>query len=514
MHDEDDARDQAPAVEDLISSAMSALSHSALIGEADGHIVRHGNVLGSTATLANCAIGAGVLATPFAVSKFGTVAGGIIIFVTSLLVAYTLVVLVRAGSVFSSASYQGVVKDAFGPSASRAVSATLVVYLFGSCVAYMIIIGDSYTKAVAALAGGSDGAWWASRRFAIAVVATFFVTPLSLLREMSRLAPASAVALVSLAYTASAIMCKGFAKVDDGAPKAVAFKLDADSVSAVPIIVFAFQCHIQVLAIFSELSAHTSDADENAESLDAVDDELVERKRVQRMHTVIALAVGACFVGYLLVGEFAYASHPNVSSNVLDSYDKGDAAMVVATIFMGFSAIASFPVNHHAARAALDDLLAATFGWEECAPGQAPISRHVTQTFGFVLTTTFVAFAVTDLGEVFQLIGATCGSLVMFVIPALLLLHPRMRSKKDAGTRAMDDDLQGLDDVTRELLSSAHELLQSDLDDVSDFGDDERGSSSSSKNLPGPGTCVIAATLILFAAFVAVSNVYVLFFRK
>ena len=514
MHDEDDARDQAPAVEDLISSAMSALSHSALIGEADGHIVRHGNVLGSTATLANCAIGAGVLATPFAVSKFGTVAGGIIIFVTSLLVAYTLVVLVRAGSVFSSASYQGVVKDAFGPSASRAVSATLVVYLFGSCVAYMIIIGDSYTKAVAALAGGSDGAWWASRRFAIAVVATFFVTPLSLLREMSRLAPASAVALVSLAYTASAIMCKGFAKVDDGAPKAVAFKLDADSVSAVPIIVFAFQCHIQVLTIFSELSAHTSDADENAESLDAVDDELVERKRVQRMHTVIALAVGACFVGYLLVGEFAYASHPNVSSNVLDSYDKGDAAMVVATIFMGFSAIASFPVNHHAARAALDDLLAATFGWEECAPGQAPISRHVTQTFGFVLTTTFVAFAVTDLGEVFQLIGATCGSLVMFVIPALLLLHPRMRSKKDAGTRAMDDDLQGLDDVTRELLSSAHELLQSDLDDVSDFGDDERGSSSSSKNLPGPGTCVIAATLILFAAFVAVSNVYVLFFRK
>ena len=129
MQDEDDARADAPAMDDLLSSAMSALSHSALIGEADGHVVREGNVLGSTATLANCAIGAGVLATPFAVSKFGTVAGGIVIFVTALLVAYTLVVLVRAGSVFSSASYQGVVKDAFGLSASRAVSATLVVYL-------------------------------------------------------------------------------------------------------------------------------------------------------------------------------------------------------------------------------------------------------------------------------------------------------------------------------------------------------------------------------------------------
>ena len=64
-----------------------------------------------------------------------------------------------------------------------------------------------------------------------------------------------------------AIMCKGFAKVDDGAPKAVAFKLDADSISAVPIIVLAFQCHIQVLAIFSELSAHASGTDENSNLL-------------------------------------------------------------------------------------------------------------------------------------------------------------------------------------------------------------------------------------------------------
>ena len=89
MQDEDDARADAPTMDDLLSSAMSALSHSALIGDADGHVVREGNVLGSTATLANCAIGAGVLATPFAVSKFGTVAGGIVIFVTALLVAYT-----------------------------------------------------------------------------------------------------------------------------------------------------------------------------------------------------------------------------------------------------------------------------------------------------------------------------------------------------------------------------------------------------------------------------------------
>ena len=99
----------------------------------------------------------------------------------------------------------------------------------------------------------------------------------------------------------------------------------------------------------------------------------------------------------------------------------------------------------------------------------------------------------------------------MFVIPASCSF-PRMRSKNNAGMTAMDDDLQGLDDVTRELLGSAHELLQSDLDDDLDFGDDERVVVVVEK-FAGPARRH-RATLILFAAFVAVSNVYVLFFRK
>ena len=518
-----DARDAAHAeseLEHMISSAMSALASSALVGETDGRAKRRGNVSGSTATLANCAIGAGVLATPFAVSKFGTVGGGIVVLIAALLVAYTLVVLVRAGSAFESTSYQGLVRDAFGTRASRFVSGTLVVYLFGSCVAYLIIIGDSYAKVMSAVASAGSSAWWGSRRFAIAVGATFLVTPLSLLREMSRLAPASAVALVSLAYTAATITCKGMTRTSGGDDaKAVAFKFNSDSISAVPIVVFAFQCHIQVLAIFSELSADSAPEphfEDDIEPIDGDARQATEARRLSRMYTVIALAVGACFWGYLLVGEFAYVSHPNVTSNVLDSYGKDDKAMMVATIFMGFSAVASFPVNHHAARAALDDLLAEAFGWEACAPGQAPVTRHATQTFAFVVFTTLVAFAVEDLGKVFEFIGATCGSLVMFVIPALLLLHPKMRSSKAAADveEPADDLLDGLDDVTRELLSSARDLLEQDFDEEGNIlpsGDDANASFAAK---PGVGTVVVAGALILFASFVAISNVYVLLFSE
>ena len=512
---EADEEEHHGPVETMISSAMSALSASVLIGEADGSVQRHGTVAGSTATLANCAIGAGVLATPYALSKFGYVGGALVIFIAALLVAFTLITLVCAGSEFGSTSYQGLVRDAFGKRASQFVSASLVVYLFGSCVAYLIIIGDSYSKVVGTLARLDSSAgipWWASRHFAIAVVASFLVTPLSLLREMSRLAPASAMALMALAYTALAIMFDGITRSSSAADgvSAVAFRMDVDSISAVPIIVFAFQCHIQVLAIFSELSAGSPNEPGIGEDVEPIAGRDIERKRLRRMYQVVALAVGFCFVGYLLVAEFAYTSHPDVTSNVLDSYDKSDKAMLLATALMGCSAVASFPVNHHAARAALDDLLASVFGWTECAPGQALVMRHATQTIAFVLGTSMLAFSLGDLGKVFELIGATCGSLVMFVIPALILLHPRMREVPKNET-VLDDDLRGLDDYTRELLSSVRGLLgEEERENGEEEGNEEEEEEEESK--VDVGAAIVASILMLIAVFVAVSNIYVLFF--
>ena len=527
--DERDDVDALAAVDALISNALHALGSSALVGDAETResARRVGTIRGSTATLANCAVGAGVLATPFAVSKFGTVGGGALITFTALLAALTLVILVDASSALKSTSYQGVVRDAFGPNASRGVAATLVVYLFGSCVAYLIIIGDSYVRVIDAMGydNSQDGSrpWWATRQCAIAVAAIFFVAPLSLMREMRRLAPASAVALVSLAYTATAIVFKAMEKSDvDGSARATAWSISSDSILAVPIVVFAFQCHIQVVAIYAELSngaknsnlADVAELDDVASSLE--DEKRTERCRLRRMYVVIALAVGACFIGYLCVGEFAYIAHPDVTSNVLDSYDKHDKVMMMATIFMACSAVASFPVNHHAARAALDDLLADAFGWAHCAPGHAPVMRHASQTLAFVALTSVVAFIVTDLGKVFELIGATCGSLVMFVIPAGLLVHPKLRrrGKRSSRASALDDDLRDLDDVTRDLLSSAMGLLGDELSgDEEDEGVNHTVNENAGSTAIDISSALGATALLLIAVFVATSNVYVLFFR-
>jgi hypothetical protein len=202
------------------------------------------------------------------------------------------------------------------------------------------------------------------------------------------------------------------------------WRFDERSVLALPILVFAFQCHIQVLSIYAELREERARdpgarAEESGE--DAEDAKAARRRTMGRVATA---ATTMCLVGYLAVGACAYLSHPDIDSNMLKSYDASDPYMLVATVGMGLSAIGSYPMNHFSARAALDDVLAASCGWTPAAPGTAPAARHVSQTLAFVLATTATALAVEDLGKVFQLVGSTAGVLVICWVPAALLLVP------------------------------------------------------------------------------------------
>ena len=455
--------------------------------DADAPLVTHGtreppprdaSLLVSTFNLANCAIGAGVLSMPFAVSELGVALAALVLPTVAVVVVFTLKVLLRASDVYGAVSYQELVCKALGPVAAHAVSVALVTYIAGSCVAYIIIVADAFAS-VAAVAGvpGAHvaGAFGVERMAVILVTSACVLLPLSLLRRTKHLAPTSAFSVVALAYTACAVVAdfaggafsalgafddaRGRAEEDrtngtdidgrhraptesegnwwfrvsrDGAVGSAGFRggavdlwrFDERSVLALPILVFAFQCHIQVLSIYAELREEPSVSPARAEESgeDAARAKAAARRRA--MGRVATAATTMCLVGYLAVGACAYLSHPDVDSNMLKSYDASDPYMLVATVGMALSAIGSYPMNQFSARAALDDVLAAARGWTRAAPGMAPPARHVSQTLAFVLATTATALAVEDLGKVFQLVGSTAGVLVICWVPAALLLVP------------------------------------------------------------------------------------------
>ena len=453
---------------------------------------RDASFLVSTFNLANCAVGAGVLSVPFAVSELGVALAALVLPLVAAVVVFTLKVLLRASDVYGAVSYQELVRKALGPGAAHAVSVTLIAYIAGSCVAYTIIVADAFAS-VAAGAGFPNaqvaGAFGVERTVVILVTSVCVLLPLSLLRRTKHLAPTSAVTVLALSYTAYAVVAEfaggAFAALGDargraeddgtnatdtgngmgnftrhrhrangtdvdgdheptdsgaswwfrvsrrGAVGSAGFRggaadlwrFDERSVLALPILVFAFQCHIQVLSIYAELREERRAPGARAEESgkDAEDAKAARRRTMGRVATA---ATTMCLVGYLAVGACAYLSHPDIDSNMLKSYGASDPYMLVATVCMALSAIGSYPMNQFSARAALDDVLAASCGWTPAAPGTAPAARHVSQTLAFVLATTATALAVEDLGKVFQLVGSTAGVLVICWVPAALLLVP------------------------------------------------------------------------------------------
>lgn len=433
---------------------------------------RDASFLVSTFNLANCAVGAGVLSMPFAVSELGVALAALVLPMVAAVVVFTLKVLLRASDVYGAVSYQELVHKALGPVAAHAVSVALIAYIAGSCVAYIIIVADAYASVAAvARAPGAHvaGAFGVERTAVILVTSACVLLPLSLLRRTKHLAPTSVVTVVALAYMACAVVAEfaagAFSATDSegawwfrasrgGAVGSAGFRdgavdlwrLDERSALALPILVFAFQCHIQVLSIYAELREEPSVTPARAE--ESVEDAAYAKEAARRrvMGRVATTSTTICLVGYLAVGACAYLSHPHIDSNLLKSYDASDPYMLVATVGMALTAIGSYPMNQFSARAALDDVLAAACGWTRAAPGAAPAARHVSQTLAFVIATTATALAVEDLGKVFQLVGSTAGVLVIFWVPAALLLvpPPAVAAMRASSAAAADEPREAL----------------------------------------------------------------------
>lgn len=73
------------------------------------------------------------------------------------------------------------------------LSAILILYLWGSCIAYLVIIGDSFSPLIALATG--DGSVLADRRLVIATLGLLVVLPLCFPRELGALAWVSMAAV-------------------------------------------------------------------------------------------------------------------------------------------------------------------------------------------------------------------------------------------------------------------------------------------------------------------------------
>ena len=381
--------------------------------------------LSSVATLCNSAVGAGVLALPFAFRCAGLVGGIVLCALVAASESFALYVLSKMAERFSAHSYGSLVRRALGRKTASALSAVMLLYLAGSCVAYLVIVGDT-ASSLAAQALGSDSPL-ARREALLPGVALLVVLPMCFARSLAALEWVSAGAVAGFLYTSGAVLLRGAQAVAARSPDpwAGVALWQADprrALYAVSILVFGFNSSANTVSIFSELEPWPHrlvvvlpPSPAGYAALPRLAPRPATRKLIG-MLGVILVAMGGIALGYVVVGAAGYAAFPgSVGGNVLNAFPADDPVVQVARGVIGLMVTGHYPLAFVPARVAFNDLLASLF--DVAAP---PAWADPAFTLAFVLGSLATALAVTDLGAVLHLVGGTAAAFMIFALPGLL----------------------------------------------------------------------------------------------
>eukprot|EP00656_Telonema_subtile_P056440 TRINITY_DN9014_c0_g1_i3.p1 TRINITY_DN9014_c0_g1~~TRINITY_DN9014_c0_g1_i3.p1 ORF type:complete len:411 (+),score=41.29 TRINITY_DN9014_c0_g1_i3:137-1369(+) len=193
-----------------------------------------GTTFSSAMTLANSAIGAGILSFPYAFKAAGVAAGIVVTFTLCLLMGGALNIIARCCAARPELkSYGDIVRfyleGQYGKRAILVFDALMIFYVFGACVGYLMILYDmghpvlqriweietvgTFFKAVLYPDGFLETTL--SRAIIIGFPATCFVLPLSALRDITKLGPSSTFAIVAVCYLGAVVITKSAQHISD-----------------------------------------------------------------------------------------------------------------------------------------------------------------------------------------------------------------------------------------------------------------------------------------------------------
>lgn len=259
---------------------------------------------GSVLTLLNSTAGSGMLGLPFAFSKSGWILGCILLTTVTLLTTFGMHLLAECALQVPPPAHLYDVVQRSMPIASWLVDLAVIIMSLGSCISYLIVIGDVVPPIFTQL--GVNG-FWESRQVWISV-AFAIVAPLSFFRSMAALEYTTTmnIVFVFVLLLIACLFALGMPTLDPCQDKAsncvgdrVWFEFSTDTFRVLPIFIFSFGSHANIFPIAAEL----------------VDPSL------DRQKTIITSSMSICYVLYIIMAVAGYKTYgSNVASNLLVSY--------------------------------------------------------------------------------------------------------------------------------------------------------------------------------------------------
>eukprot|EP01138_Halocafeteria_seosinensis_P000078 gb/GECG01000079.1/.p1 GENE.gb/GECG01000079.1/~~gb/GECG01000079.1/.p1 ORF type:complete len:577 (+),score=46.18 gb/GECG01000079.1/:1-1731(+) len=379
---------------------LEYFSDDASTGSAEEpEVTQHGptsGISGASTNYVNSIIGAGIIGLPFALREAGVISGVILIVIVGFIADYSTRLMVGIGVRVNRRTYEELCYFAFGKKGFFVVTLSMFVFAYGAMIAYLIIIGDTVDAAFSSWVAHGESA--SRRRAVIAVVAFMPVLPLSVVKNMSRLARSSGLSLLAVFWIISVVIIRAITGVGEAETQpADERKVDVirkKFFPAVGVVSFAFICHHSSFFVFRSLKNPT------------------EQRWAKTTHISVLIATAAS----LTLSVTAYGIFwDKTEANVLNNFAPDDVLVNITRLAYALTMILTYPLEIFVARQCIHSLI---------DPKKAPISdkRHYIVCVALWVTSLGIALAVTDLGVVLELTGGLSATIIGFIMPASLHL--------------------------------------------------------------------------------------------
>ncbi|PBP21746.1 transmembrane amino acid transporter [Diplocarpon rosae] len=359
--------------------------------------------------MANSIIGAGIIGQPYAFRQAGLLTGIILLIGLTIMVDWTIGLIVVNSKLSGSHSFQGTVEHCFGKSGLVAISIAQWAFAFGGMVAFGIIVGDSIPHVLAAVFPGLGDVpvlgLLTDRKAVIVIFILGISYPLSLYRDIAKLAKASTLALISMVVILFTVVTQGLMvpKESRGTFSTPLLTINSGVFQAIGVISFAFVCHHNSLLIYGSLRTPTID----------------RFARVTHYSTAVSMiaCLAMALAGFLTFGSLT-------QGNVLNNFPNDNIMVNIARLCFGLNMLTTLPLEAFVCREVMFNY------WFPGDPFN--MNLHLIFSSALVVSAMTLSLMTCDLGAVFELIGATSACALAYILPPLCYIKLSTRSWKTA----------------------------------------------------------------------------------
>ncbi|KAG0053716.1 hypothetical protein BGZ83_000526 [Gryganskiella cystojenkinii] len=312
---------------------------------------------------------------------------------------WTVGLLVHNGKLSGRQTYQDLLMFCFGKAGLIMISIFQFIFAFGAMAAYTVIVGDTLPHVLQALVPGIETwpflGFIARRTFVITFCTVLISFPLSLYRDISKLAKTSAVAMLALVVIIIAVMIEGPQTSLDirGDPNLVLSFARPKLFQSIGVISFAFVCHHNSFLIFGSLQKPT-----------------MNRFKLVT-HISMAVSLLACLIlalsGYLVFSD-------KTQGNILNNFPKDNFIINIARFCFGVNMFTTLPLETFVCREVIETYYFAGEPFN--------MKRHFIITTSLVGAALVIALMTCNLGFVLEVTGGFSATALAFILPPLCYL--------------------------------------------------------------------------------------------